>query len=162
MKVYINLKLNHIMINKRENMDDDDNGINIPVLRREPAIIYSDIPSFSHSRLGLNLQETGFTDIEDISIPILRRQSAMDNHIDSLYQLKPIIITIDIHEEDSETKLCPICFDDFKITQVYLFDCNHITCEQCYNKLLLNTNTYNYPKCPICRANITTIYTNKN
>lgn len=159
MKVHINLKLNHIMINKRENIESmiDDDNINIPVLRREPAIIYSDIPSFSHSCLGLNLQET-----IPIPIPILRRQNAMDNHIDSLYQLKPITMTIDIHEEeDSETKLCPICFDDFKITQVYTFDCNHITCEQCYNKLLLNTNTYNYPKCPICRANITTIYTNK-
>mgnify|MGYP006107468789 CR=1 FL=1 len=110
-----------------------------------------------NSRLGLNLQETNDIPIP-IPIPILRRQSAMDNHIDSLPQIKTITRIIDIHEEDYETKLCPICFDEFKINQVCTFDCNHITCDQCYNKLLLNTNMYNYPKCPICRANIKIIY----
>ena len=143
------------MINKgedTESMDnDDDNDINIPVLRRQTAIIYSDMPYLENSRLGLNLQE----------IPILQRQSAMDNHIDLLPQIKTIPRFIDIHEEESETNPCPICFDDFKINQVYTFGCNHITCEQCYNKLLLNTNVYNYPKCPICRANIKIIYAKK-
>lgn len=53
-----------------------------------------------------------------------------------------VIKTIEIYDED-----CPICYDGLTSeNSVEGANCNHRLCEQCFLKIVNDTN-----KCPLCR-----------
>lgn len=52
-------------------------------------------------------------------------------------------------EEPEIIDPCPICYEDYKDNNI-IFDCKHMVCFDCYDKLINNNNIVTL--CPLCRA----------
>jgi hypothetical protein len=62
----------------------------------------------------------------------------------------------DCPEESSE---CPVCYDEVPAENTIRFNCNHTLCNGCFSKynFILERDSLNVPKCPICRTTIHTL-----
>ena len=70
---------------------------------------------------------------------------------------EPISYIFSSRSEDTEISDCPVCYEP--AINAIRFNCSHSLCNGCFSKynFILERDSTNFPKCPICRTTIHTL-----
>jgi hypothetical protein len=74
------------------------------------------------------------------------------------YPINPLYLCYENESQLDEEYECSICYEQTKIINSVILNCNHKFCGICINNTLtLHNNIYNDPSCALCRQPISTI-----
>lgn len=121
-------------------------------------------------------------DVDAILMSILMRDKAKDEAKDEVNDEANDEVNDEAKDEAEELSDCCICFENLTSDKFVKFDCKHDTCIDCFKELVkCKTTTSHFPttisrsrshinvkykcyyvKCPMCRSQINTIYSENN
>jgi len=77
------------------------------------------------------------------------------------FHISPILSIMETDEELAAVSCCPICYEDVKLEDTVLLNCNHQFCGECLVQTLTKHGKSSNPCCALCREPMTTFTAKK-